>query len=364
MSRGRRSFVTPLDRYVAAEFLRIFLAALLASPVLVTVIDLVDNMRKYQDRHIPAADIAMGYVYGIPDTLFMVLPAATLIATVFSIATFTRHSEINAAKASGISFYRFIVPILLMAVGATALTMTVGELTPPANRERLNRLEGSVVTKRTQRFNFVFANEAGRMYKVQTLDVPAARMEFLEIEERGSEQRPGVLITAQAASWTDDQGWLLNQGVVHVIPDRTRDIVLQFDSLSDRALTEAPADLQATERKPEEMNFGQLSRFIVALERSGNDVNSLKVDRMLKLAIPVTCIIIALFGAPLATSSLRGGTAFGVGVSLGTTIVFLVLLQMTKALGSKGIVSPELAAWTPNIAVGILALILLIRVRT
>ena len=37
-----------------------------------------------------------------------------LFATVFSIGTFTRYSEITAAKASGISFYRFIAPILFM----------------------------------------------------------------------------------------------------------------------------------------------------------------------------------------------------------------------------------------------------------
>jgi hypothetical protein len=48
-------------------------------------------------------------------------------------------------------------------------------------------------------------------------------------------------------------------------------------------------------------------------------VNTLRVTRMLKIAIPVTCVIILLFGAPLATSTQRGGAAFGVGLSLGTT---------------------------------------------
>ena len=85
---------------------------------------------------------------------------------------------------------------------------------------------------------------------------------------------------------------------------------------------------------------------------------------MLKLSIPVTCIIIALFGAPLATSTQRGGTAYGVGVSLGTTVVFLMLIQLTKAIGGKGLVPPDFAAWLPNIIFGVVGAWLLSRVRT
>ena len=68
--------------------------------------------------------------------------------------------------------------------------------------------------------------------------------------------------------------------------------------------------------------------------------------------------------SPLATSSQRGGAAFGIAVSLAITVLFLVLIQLTKAIGSKGIVSPDVAAWLPNILCGIIALVLLARVRT
>ena len=85
---------------------------------------------------------------------------------------------------------------------------------------------------------------------------------------------------------------------------------------------------------------------------------------MLKLAIPATCVIIMLFGAPLATSNQRGGTAYGVGISLGTTVVFLMLVQLTQAIGDKGLVLPELAAWLPGILFGVLGGVLLARVRT
>jgi lipopolysaccharide export system permease protein len=90
----------------------------------------------------------------------------------------------------------------------------------------------------------------------------------------------------------------------------------------------------------------------------------LKVERMLKITIPVTCLIIVLFGAPLATSTQRGGTAYGVGVSLGTTVIFLMLIQLTKAIGGKGTIDPYLAAWIPSLVFGVAGTFLLARVRT
>jgi lipopolysaccharide export system permease protein len=359
-----RRLITPLDRYVAAEFARIFTVTTLGFPVLVFVIDLVDNLRKYTERQLTLKAVALSYLYWIPDTLFMVLPAAVLFATVFSIGTFTRYSEISAAKASGISFYRFIAPILFMATIAMGIDLVFAELAPPANAERLKLLAGKGQDRDNNRYNFAFASETGRVYRIYTLDVKQRLLENVELEERGSVKQPGLLVAARTAAWSGPRGWVLKSGLMHVVLSDSTDRAVAFDSLIDRQFTESPQDLQATERQPSEMNFADLTRFITALERSGADVNLLRVERMLKLAIPVTCLIIALFGAPLATSSQRGGAAYGIAVSLATTILFLVLIQLTKAIGGKGLMPPDIAAWVPNMACGLFALVLLARVRT
>ncbi|WP_396222755.1 LptF/LptG family permease [Gemmatimonas sp.] len=359
-----KRLITPLDKYIAWEFTRIFGVTIMGFPVLVFVIDLVENLRKYQEKGLTAKALGLSYLYWIPDTLFMIMPAAVLFATVFSIGTFTRYSEITAAKASGISFYRFIAPILVMATFAMGLDLVFSEVAPPANAERLKLLAGTSSNAMDDRYNFAFASDEGRVYRVYTLSVKEKSLNDVEIEERGGPKRPGLLISAKRGHWTAKHGWTLQSGVLHVIPNETADLAFSFDSLVDRRLKETPQELRATERDPAEMRFAELTRFIKALERSGADVNTLKVERMLKIAIPVTCLIIALFGAPLATSSQRGGAAYGIAVSLATTVFFLVLIQLTKAIGGKGLVSPDMAAWIPNLLVGSFAIILMTRVRT
>lgn len=359
-----RRLLTPLDRYVASEFARIFLVTLLGFPLLVIIIDLVEKLRRYTANNLSMADVALAYYYMLPDTMFMVLPAATLFATVFSISTFTRYSEVTAAKASGISFYRFIAPVIVMSFMAMGLGLVVGEYSAPANAKKEQILRKQSTSPENERYNFAFASTSGRNYRIYTLNVRANTIDKVEIEVRGTDKRPGKLISAERGNWTPARGWALVDGVIHLIRPDTTDFVIAYDSLYDKKFYETSRELRASEKAPAEMTFSQLTAFISALESSGAEVSSLKVDRMLKLAIPVTCVIIALFGAPLATSSKRGGAAFGAAISLGTTIIFLILIQLTKAIGGNGVISPELAAWLPNIVVGAIALILLARVRT
>ena len=137
----------PLDRYVLTEFAKIFVGDRARLP------DPADRHRSHRSRsgisrasRLPTRDIALSYLFWIPDSMFMVLPAAVLFATVFSIGGFTRHSEVTAAKASGISFYRLIMPILVGAVLACGL-----DLGPRRVRADQQRAAQPAVAAKTRR---------------------------------------------------------------------------------------------------------------------------------------------------------------------------------------------------------------------
>ena len=361
----------PLDRYVFVEWMKIFTSTALGLPVLLVIIDLTDHLQAYLDRHIPRADIALSYVYWVPQSMFLAMPAAVLFATVFSIGTFTRHSEVTAAKASGISFYRLIAPIMLGALLAAGLDLVIGEMVPITDARRNVLLGESKIGSGTQRSNFAYAGEYGRVYKALTLDVAKGTLDRLQIERKGKGvDYPTVLVSSGAATYSapsvKSKGrWVMQQGEMHVIRDSLPGLNVSFTEMRDRRLDELrPIDLMAKPRDPQEMRFAELTRFIRSLERSGGDANLLRVERALKIAIPVTCLVIAMFGAPLATSTQRGGTAYGIGVSLATTVTFLMMIQLTKAIGGKNLITPDIAAWLPNALFALMGMVLLVRVRT
>lgn len=362
--------VRPLDRYVFAEFAKIFTVTALGLPLLLMLIDLTDNLEKYMQRELPRADIALSYLYFIPDSMFMALPAAVLFATVFAVGGFTRHSEITAAKASGISFYRLVVPLFVGALIAGGLNLGLGELVPVTNARRADLLAESRFRSDMERMNFAHAGEEGRVYKAGRISRADGVIDLLQVEREGSGvEYPTVVVNARSARWTgigagSRTGWTITDGTMHVMPDSSTDVAISFATMRDNLLTERPVDLLARQRGSNEMRYEELGRFIVALERSGGDANVLRVERALKLAIPVTCLVIAFFAAPLATSTQRGGAAYGIGVSLGTTIIFLMMIQLTKAVGAKGLIQPEIAAWTPSAIFAVVGVVLLSRVRT
>lgn len=357
--------IRPLDRYVFTEFSKIFATTMLGFPLLIIIFDLTDNLDTYLARELTTPQIALSYVYWLPDSIFLILPAAVLFATVFTIGALTRHSELTAAKASGISFFRVILPIVWGAIVATMLGLVLGELAPYSNRKRLELLEAQRYSSGSERYNFAYAAEQGRVYKISALSVPHQTIDQIQIERKGAGPTyPSFVLTSPTATYEAPRGWVLRGGVLHIIPDDGSAITFSFDSARARYFRERPAALTTSPKAPSEMRFAELGRFISAMQRSGADVNQLRVERMLKIAVPVTCVVILLFGAPLATSTQRGGAAYGIGVSLVTTIVFLMLIQLTKAVGGKGLLTPELAAWIPSIVFTAMGTVMLLRVRT
>ena len=358
--------VRTLDRYVFGSWLRIFVLTALGFPLVSILINLTDTLNKLLDRGLTMREIVVSYVYSIPENVFLVMPAAVLFATVFTVGAMGRHSELTAAKAGGMSFHRLVSPIFLAAVLATGLAFVVGEMAPGATA-RQAEIQKSKQTRSTRsRYNFVYRADAGWVYTVRSLDIGTRQLKQLLLERQGNgAQYPGLIITADSASWNDTtRHWRMSSGTSRVITGESKQATFAFRSMRLKALSQSPADLLAEPKAPDEMRYAELGRYIDALKRSGNDANKLIVEQSLKLALPATCLIIALFGAPLAVQAPRAGAAIGIAISLGTTVIFLLITQIMKAVGAGGLIDPTLAAWLPNMVFLLAGLILLARVRT
>jgi lipopolysaccharide export system permease protein len=353
-----------LDRYVVRQFLSTFIMLVLGLPLLFIIGDITDNIDTYMERGIPAGRMALGYVYQFPLFVVYAFPIAALVATVFTIGGMTRHQEITAAKAGGVSFYRIFLPIGLLSVILAAAALGLGELVPITLRKRAELMGEAHSTRQGPRINFVFQTEREGVLSARRLDPASAEMTQLVLERNASRREPGLHRMAERAVWTPARGWKLERGFVRELQGDGSEKLTRFDSLRVPGLVETPEDLLAEPKDPEQMGYAEMSRFIGAIERSGGDANPLRVERAQKLAIPMAVIVIVLFGAPLATSSQRGGAAFGVGVSLGVTIIYMLLFRVGKAIGSSGAIDPIVAAWFPNALFLVAGLVLIARVRT
>ena len=349
---------------IARTFLRIFVLFVLGAPLLFIVGDIVEQVDRYFDRGLTVGELATAYVFMLPEFISWSFPIAALIAAVFTIHSMTQHREILAAKAGGISFHRLMAPLVVVGLVLTGAGLILSELVPVAKR-RSGQILRSEEVGRQWRADFVFKTDDDRTLTVRRLNLypPSMTQVVLEVPA-GSNGEAAQHLQASRAPFDNVRGWKFENGYLRILPDRAAPLTFYFDSLRSSSFGEPPRGLLARPDDEDEMTDSEIDRMVANITRSGGDASTLLVEKGQRKAIAVATLVIILFGAPLATSSRRGGAAYGIGVALGSTILYLLLFRLAGAAGQSGALSPILSAWLPNVLFLACGLILLKRVRT
>lgn len=355
-----------LDRYITSSFLKLFVLFVLSAPMLFILGDLVDHLDDYLDRGLSASSVALGYLYQMPLFISWSFPIAALVATIFTVNGMTRHSEVAAAKAGGISFRRLTFPLVALGVVLTFAGLGLTELVPVTTRLRADVMGDKTMSAQDMRANFVYRTRDGDVFAIRRLDVAGGRIDGLSVEREGDLPLiPGLAIQAHSATYAPKTGsWTLDDGYLRLFSDKRHEATFHFRHLIPLHLTETPEQLLAKPRQPDEMGYRELGRYIDILRHSGGKPFQLMVKQAQKIAIPVATLIIILFGIPLANAAPRGGAAYGIGISLGITILYMMLFKVSGGLASGGTIPPELGAWAPNFLFLAAALVLQARVET
>lgn len=350
-----------LDRMIARTFLKLFCIFLAASPPLFILGDINENLAKYLDRGLTRWDVAIGYLYEIPMFIQWSFPIAALVASVFTVYSMTTNRELTAAKAGGISFHRAVSPIVVLGVALTGVALGLTALVP-----HTNRMAGRILKNDPQnaaRSNIVYEAEDGSTWQVGNVRADMQRVRDVILDRPlGTSGRAELIKATDAAR--DSTGWTFFTGYLRYLYPDSSVRTFEFSRMKMPGLRERPADLLQAPRDPNEMTYSEIGQLAAHVQRSGGNSAPLWVNRAQKISVPLAVLVVILFGVPLATSTPRGGTAFGVGISLGTTILYLLLFKIAAALGSAGTISPAIAAWAPNGLFAAAALGLLARVRT
>jgi lipopolysaccharide export system permease protein len=355
--------MSTLDRYVAREFIRLFLLFALCAPILFILGDWTEKIEVYGRQELSLTAVALGYLYQMPLFISWSFPVAALIATVFTVNGMTRHSEMTAAKAGGVSFFRALRVLPLLGIVLTGVALALSEIVPIGTRLKKEVLLEVERMPDVMRHDFVYTGPDGHVYTIRQLNMAGPSITGITIE-RAVDGTPVERISARDAAWDSTHGWSLRSGIYREFDEDGNETAIRFREMRLASFTETPEQLMARPKDPEEMRYAELGRFIETIERSGAQPREMMVERAQKIAIPIATMVIILFGAPLANSSARGGAAYGIGISLGITVFYMMLFRVTGAAGNAGWMHPTLAAWAPNALFAVAAVILISRVRT
>ena len=119
------------------EFLTMFVLVLTGFVLLMLVFTFFDLVGDILRNHIPLTTVGEYLLNLTPSMLYQIAPLAVLIAVLVTFGVLNRNSEIIAMKATGISLYRLVIPIVsISAVLAVGLFLFDEYYLPQANRRQ------------------------------------------------------------------------------------------------------------------------------------------------------------------------------------------------------------------------------------
>ena len=167
----------------------------------------------------------------------------------------------------------------------------------------------------------------------------------------------------QGVEWVGSTGW--SREFSETTEQSVTKTKVKYDRFFQRTLPlEPPAYFKSDEPDAALMTYGQLKQYVEQLELGGYDVVPYLVALQRKVAFPFVTVVMTLLAVPFAVSTGRRGALYGVGIGIVLAIAYWLINSVSGAIGAAGLLSPVLAAWTPNILFAAAAAYLILTVRT
>jgi len=352
-----------LDRYLAWEVLSPFLLGI-AGFVLVMTVDLLFTfVDLIINKGIPLGEVAKLLLFKLPSIMVMTFPVATLFGIAMCLGRLSKDNELAALRTSGVSFFRIALPILVISLLISVLSFFTNERLVPYSNHLSEQIIRNIILRQPLpevKENIFFKDAYNRYFYIGRLDAKTKTLENVMIYELEEGKLPRVM-TAQTAT-LDRLVLNLNKGLIHNFDASGHlEYEAEFTNMTVN-LNEDPLAMSDI-RTSQEMDSRELSTQIHSLSKVGASVNSLQTDLFMKYSVPLTPLIFALIGIPLAIPGLKSGRTWGIILTIVVMFTFYVFASVFRSLGRGGIMPPLLAAWTPQLMFGALGAGLLIHER-
>jgi len=357
-----------LDRYMFRGFIGTFLFSVLLLWILYIVGDIFGFLDEILKEGITVSSLAAFYYYLTPFILTQVIPISALIAGVFLLGNLNKDNEITALRASGISIWGILKPVLTVAFIVSIVVFILNDRVLPGAMRKANRIryEKLDVAKRGKAgsinvYNVAIYGSGNRIIFARRFDIQKNMLEDIIIHQHDTRQDLILKISAKTIQWTKNKIWRGKDVVIYKI-DNSGQFIGEPVVLAemDIPIVETPTDFINNQWKPEFMSYKRLKAYMeVFATGSRKTYQRLLVDLNYKIAFPFTCIITILISAPFTLSTARGGALLGMAKGILVALLYIPVMAVGLALGKGGVLPPFLAAWFSNIIFGGLGIYLL-----
>jgi LPS export ABC transporter permease LptG/LPS export ABC transporter permease LptF len=383
-----------LDDYVMREFVTNFFFVLSSFAVLFLVFTFFELIGDIIRNRTALVTVGEYLVNLIPYIISAVTPLCALVAVLVTFGALNRTSELTAMKATGISLYRVVAPVLVIAAVLAASLFAFDEYYLPGANRRQEALRAVIKNKPAQTFLRPDRKWISGQTGTAVVPVAAVTGKSGKIVQPGAAVEPARIfyyqffdsnkdvfanltvfelepdtfvlrrrIFASSVRW-DGHNWIFDQGWQRTFAGETVGTYQPFTVAEFPEIKEQPSYFKKEDLQSQEMSFAELSDYIGDLRQSGFDTMRLRVQLMKKIAYPVVTLVMAILAVPFALSMGKRGSLVGISTAIGLAISYWVVAGLFEAMGNVNTLPPVLAAWSPDVLFGIAGAYLLLRTPT
>jgi LPS export ABC transporter permease LptG len=284
----------------------------------------------------------------------------------------TKHNEITAFKACGVSVYRLSVPILVATILLSAGLFAFDHYWVPEADRRQDALRAEIKGRPAQTFlrpdRKWISGLDNRIYYYRYFDQASLVMLGVNVYEID----PALFrlkrhISAERARWEPSlHAWVFQNGWSHAMNGQKFG---PFDNFAGGTrtfpeLAETPDYFVKEVKQSRQMNFQELREYIQELQQSGFDTVPLQVQFHKKFSVPLFALILAMVSIPFAFLAGNRGAMTGVGLSFAIFIAYWSVGQLFEQIGNLSQLPASVAAWSPDAVFSLAGLYFLARMRT
>ena len=304
------------------------------------------------EKGVPFGDVMRMVAYLLPAFWLYTIPMALLLAILLAFGRLSGDSEITAMKSCGISLYGLLPPPLLFSIFASVACLWVTVYAVPWGNSSFKKLmidiaqNSASIAVKEKVFNNAFPD---MVIYAENLDPKGQTMGGVIIHDERDPDAPATIFATAGALVSDPRSrsmeFHLENGSIHRSEAGAGYRMVQFQEYNLRvALSDKGAK---PPRKVAEMALGELLH--PPQGSKAKDVLSMQMEFHSRVALPFSCLVFTLLAMPLGIQNRRSGKASGFSLSIGVILLYYIALSASEALGEKGLLSPFLAGWTPNL---------------
>lgn len=344
-----------LDDLILKDF-ALYLGMILASFITLTLIfTFFELLGDIVRNRVPFFTLGDYLVNVTPSMIYLMTPMSVLLAVLVTFGLMQKSNEVTAMKATGISIYRVIFPVLIIAGVLSVGLFFFDQLYIPHANKRQETLRNQIKGKPPQTYlrpdrKWIFGQQH-TIYYYEFFDPDQNR--FASISAFVFDPETFQLtkrVYASGAHWEEGlQKWVFERGWTRTFRGAAIEDYRTFDVTTLAEVTEAPNYFKKEVKQSSEMNYQELRRYIQDLQQSGFDVVRLRVQLHKKFAFPIITFVMAVIAIPFSLSAGRRGALTGIAVAIGIGMVYWITSGLFEAMGNANYLPAALAAWAPDL---------------